>query len=439
LLAFALPGLGVGTLFFLLSMFLLPFASEVLGTGTALLSGFILLARLWDGISDPLAGHYSDRTRSRLGRRRPWMLAAIVPIAFASWMLWVPPPALGGRALELWLGAWVIAFYTATTLFYVPYQSLGAELSPDPHETTRVFSGMVAGQVSGTLVAAVLGTWVMEQAAVPRDAAGRMTLGLAAFTAVAIGFAVWRLREHASYERAHGAKRLFSAFRDVWRNPHARVVYLATGIDNLGTASLATLAFFYAKYILDAAEQTPLFLVFNVVPGLAVIPLVHRMAARFGKVPVWRVALCVQSLGFVGLSLLQPGQMALAFLAVATVSLGGTSGQVLAPSVMSDVVDSDELTSGERKEGAFYALRNLTFKLAFGLGAVAVGLMLEWTGFVPGAPLGRGTEFGMRTLMGGTPALGALVAVFVLGHYRLGPLEHARVLAQLAQRARDAD
>jgi Na+/melibiose symporter-like transporter len=91
------------------------------------------VSRVWDAISDPLVGYYSDKTQSSLGRRRSWLLLSMLPIAAMFVMVFSPPASLTGAGLVVWMAVGVIGFYSAMTLFMVPHLSMGPELSSDYH------------------------------------------------------------------------------------------------------------------------------------------------------------------------------------------------------------------------------------------------------------------------------------------------------------------
>ena len=99
---YALPGAGIGFTWFLLSVYLMKFATDVLLIAPGVMGLLFGLSRIWDAVSDPLAGYLSDRTHSRLGRRRSWLLAAALPLAAGILMLWSPPASLSGTSLTVW-------------------------------------------------------------------------------------------------------------------------------------------------------------------------------------------------------------------------------------------------------------------------------------------------------------------------------------------------
>jgi len=168
--AYSLPSLGLGAMMGLVLVYFLKFATDVLLIPPALVGAIFGAARIWDAVSDPLAGHWSDRTRHALGRRRPWlfMSALLLPVGFVA--LWAPPTRLDSVGLVLWFAVWLFFLHTALTVFSVPYRALGAELSACPHDRTRAFAASsFAAHLGG--IAAIGCVAVIERAPDPRTTA----------------------------------------------------------------------------------------------------------------------------------------------------------------------------------------------------------------------------------------------------------------------------
>jgi GPH family glycoside/pentoside/hexuronide:cation symporter len=140
LAAYGGPTLGLGYLLFFVQFYFLKFATDVLLLAPAVIGVAMMGAKLWDAVSDPLVGTWSDRTRSRLGRRRPWMLASLPVLLVSFAALWRPPGDWGSAGVTFFCVTALVLFYTGFTLYTVPHGSLGAELSPDPHQRTRAFA-----------------------------------------------------------------------------------------------------------------------------------------------------------------------------------------------------------------------------------------------------------------------------------------------------------
>ncbi|MCY4504850.1 MAG: MFS transporter, partial [Hyphomicrobiales bacterium] len=152
---FALPVMASGYMFCIVSLYAMKFATDVLLIAPAVMGLLFGISRLWDAVSDPLVGYWSDGTRSRLGRRRPWILAAMLPVVLSFWMLFSPPTSLSTGQLAVWMGVAIVGFYTAQTLMVIPHMSLGAELSQEPHNRNKIFGARHAGWISGYIVALV--------------------------------------------------------------------------------------------------------------------------------------------------------------------------------------------------------------------------------------------------------------------------------------------
>ena len=137
--AYSAPTVGVGYMYLLIGLYIMKFSTDVLLISPAIMGTIFGVSRVWDAISDPLVGYYSDKTQSSLGRRRSWLLLSMLPIAAMFVMVFSPPASLTGAGLVVWMAVGVIGFYSAMTLFMVPHLSMGPELSSDYHERSRLY------------------------------------------------------------------------------------------------------------------------------------------------------------------------------------------------------------------------------------------------------------------------------------------------------------
>ncbi|TFG82738.1 MAG: MFS transporter, partial [Erysipelotrichales bacterium] len=113
--------LGVGVAMQVIGAYLVFFATVILGIPGSLAGLAVGISVFWDAVTDPVAGYLSDRTRTRFGRRRPWMLASALPVGLTYFAIWAPPGSLSGGALSLWIAGAILLFYSAMTVFNVPY------------------------------------------------------------------------------------------------------------------------------------------------------------------------------------------------------------------------------------------------------------------------------------------------------------------------------
>lgn len=430
---YGLPAAPVYFTFMLTGVYLLKYAADVLLVAPGIMGVLYGLSRIWDAVSDPIAGYLSDRTRSRLGRRRSWLLASAAPIALGFAMLWSPPGALSGAPLAAWLGLGVFVYFTGTTCFSIPHDSLGAELSLDYHDRTRVFGLKTAVAQTGTLLA-LGGMYLIIVAEQPRAAARSLVVVMAFAIPALIVLAVSRLRERPEYQ-GRGATDLRHGFRDVLANPHAARLLAVFFVENFGTANLGLLTPFVMEYVLDMERLTPAFIAVYFVPALLFIPMWIALSRRVGKKRLWLFSLSTMTVAFSGLFFVQPGDVALVCVLGFVAGVGGGCGQVVGPSIQADVIDYDELRTGQRKEGAYFAVWNFMRKSAYGVAAMLVGTLLSAVGFEPNAAQSEETRLGMRVLFSFVPAACFLAATLAFTRFRLGEAEHGEIRRQLDARA----
>ncbi len=432
LVAFGVPALAYSFYLFFVGVYFLNFATDVLLLNAGVMGVIFGLGRLWDAVSDPLVGYWSDRTQTGLGRRRPWLLAGIPALVVFSLMVWHPPAALEGGALVAWCTAALFGFYTAYTIYSVPHQSLGAELSLDHHERSRIFGVQRIAFVLGILLAfAALDR--VSNSADPRSAAGVAALIAAGVCSVVLLASPLRLRERPDYQ-GRGSRSPYAALRGVVGNPQARVLLFACFWDGLGTGVLGVLAVFLTKYSLQRPDLVAVVPAFFVISSVIAIPLWVMASRRFGKREVWLAALLLMGSFFGATFFVPPGQIALICALIAGAGMANGCGGAIGPSMLADVMDADELSSGERKEGAYFAAWGLALKAGLAFAVALSGVALDLAGFVPNVEQTRTAELTLRGVFAGGPLLGSLVAMFCLRRFSLDEAAHARIRAELDAR-----
>jgi Na+/melibiose symporter-like transporter len=442
-LAYGAPGVGAGYMYLLLGLYVMKFSTDVLLIAPAAMGLIFGASRIWDAVSDPLVGYLSDRTRSRFGRRRIWLMASIVPIAIAFVMVFSPPRALSDGALVAWMAVAIIGFYSAMTVFFVPHLSLGAELSKSYHERSRLFGMRHAFYTFGSILS--LATFYQliraeqQGADVVRDMAQYLSLGTALVMALLIVFAGSQLRERADYQ-GRVNERPYQAFRDVWRNPHARLLIVVTFIENIGSAAIGVLTLYVAQYVVGAPTLAPLFILCYMVPSTISVPLWLPLSRRFGKVRLWLFAMVLTGVSFGAMFALPFIDSTVAksiYISIAAMfaGLAAGCGGTLAPSVQGDVIDYDELMTGERKEGSYFAAWNFVFKGGMGVMLFLTGFVLQASGFVPNQPQTMTVQIAMVTLYGLFPLVCYGVGAFLFTRFTLDEAAHAEIRAELDRRA----
>lgn len=424
-LAYGGPILGFSASLFLLQFFFLKFATDVLFIAPATIGVIFALGRLWDAISDPLIGALSDRTRSRIGRRRPWMFAALPALALTYAMVWIPPAGLAGPALIAWTAVALFGYYTALTMYGIPHQSLGAELSTDHHDRSRIFGIRHASFLVGMMLS-FAAMQVVTNSDQPRVTAATIALVVIAVSSLLLLVPPSLVRERPEFQ-GRGGEEPRRSLADVFRNPHARVLLVVHTIEMLGSGVLGILSPYMAEYVLKRPDLIgPLPAVF-VVCSVVSIPLWVRLSRIYGKRDIWIVAMLGTAFSFGGMFFVGENDVALMVvllvLAGASTGCGGTVG----PSILADVIDYDEYVSGERKEGVYTAAWGLTLKGGHALVILLVGVVLQFAGFEPNAEQGAAANLALRGLFAGLPLVSFVVGAVLFSRFSLDEREHRRI------------
>lgn len=410
------------------------FATDVLLIAPGVIGTIFFLSKIWDAVSDPIVGYWSDQTRSHRGRRRSWMMASAIPLAAAAIMMWTPPAWLSPNALLVWVTVSLIAFYTAFTAYAVPQLALGAEINPVPHERARLFGGRQIGISLGMLCAFAIGAPLIVGHENARTNVIFLSVAGGLIFAIIALLCVRALPAEPTQENARGAKNPFAAVRDVAVNPHARLLLFVYFIEVFGIGGTSVMTPYVLEYVTDAASAIAyVFLAFTLATTLS-IPFWVAMSRRYERHRLWLFAMGLQAIGYGSIAFQDEGRIALLVVGCAINGFGTGCGQTLGQAIKADVIDYDELKTGERKEGTYYATWNLASKLGTGLMIALGGWALQWSGYVNGVPQ---TEFVKNTILfvaGGVPFICIAIGMVAFTRFSLDSKEHKRIRGELDRR-----
>jgi len=431
---YGFPATAVQFAYMLIAVMYMNFATDVLLVAPATVGAIFLASKLWDAVSDPVVGFLSDRTELRFGRRRSWILASSVPVAGFAIMLWAPPAGLSGTQLAVWVGVAIFGFYTAYTAFYVPHLALGAELSFERIERNRVYGSRQIGSAIGLLLAFALGAPLLERHETARVTAvelGWLT-GLACLVSIAIAALLLPREPTASVGR--GARNPVAALRDVWRNPHARILLFVFFIEWFGVGGTSVMAPYIVKYVIKLEGVLGLVLLAFVLPATLSIPVWVRLAGRFERHRLWMAGMALSCVGYASLLLLDEGRLWVMLCCSILCGTGSGCGNTLGQAIKADVIDYDEYMTGERKEGSYFAVWAFVQKLAVGLMIGLVGFLLSLAGYVENTDQPAVVRNAMIWLNGGIPSLCFVAGIFAFSRFRFGSAEHQRIREAIAAR-----
>jgi GPH family glycoside/pentoside/hexuronide:cation symporter len=433
-LTYSSPVLAVTFLSSLVSTYYVKYGTDVLLVAPGVMGLLYASSRVWEAICDPLVGFLSDRTRHRLGRRRTWILAAVIPLCMSSLMMWSPFAQLEGSWLLLWLLVGAFGFATGMSAFQIPHAALGAEISPESSDRARLFATNGVMLALGSFAALTVGLRTLRTAADPQAAAtGLFAVAAVLVSVLCVGMGV-RTREPASHQ-GRGASSPIRAYGDVWRNRHARILILVGLFVNVTYGAMGTVAVYMLQYVMRTPGSTELFMVSYFVPTLLSVPVWVMLTRRFEKRHLWMICLGTSALAYGSMGLVPEGVSLLTILPLAAVA--GTAGGgffVFEPAIRAEVIDFDECETGERKEGVYSASSQLVGKVAGAVMAAFVGMALGWSGYVPNLEQTATVKWVIRLLFAGVPALAFLTALALLLRFDLTAAGYARIRTELDRR-----
>ncbi len=509
----------------ILVFFLLFFFTNVAGLPAGLSGSILAIGKISDAINDPITGILSDRTRTRWGRRMPWMLFGAIPFGIFFFLQWIVPQFSNDTTVNNWcLFAYYVVigilFNIAYTVVNLPYTALTPDLTLDYNERTNLNSFRFAFSIGGSILSLVLATFIFQ--AYPGDPQQQyLVLGVVTslISVVAIFWCTFRIQERgASPILNQQGKKVFgfvlavigaiglvygiaqlsngtsngnlygicgillglefiafaltlifakteshlSSFQAIATKNKADSVP-TTPIKEQLKIAFANKAFLYVIgiYLCSwlAVQLTASILIYFVVSWMgmneAAFPIVaiavqgvalvmlffwQLVSEKLGKKGVYYLGMIIWIIAQAALFLIQPGQITLLYIGAIMAGVGVSVAYLIPWSMIPDVVDSDELSTGERREGIFYSFMVLLQKFGLALALFLVGQALEFSGFIqqiPGEPIPVQPEsalLAIRIAIAPLPTVFLIIGLILTYFYPITKEVHADIRLQLQAR-----
>ena len=421
------------------SMFLLYYYTDVLGLSATTAGLIFLVAMVWDGISDPIMGFLAERTRTRWGSYRPYLLFG-GPVLAVSMILMFYRPAAEGTALVIYAAATHVLFRTVYTVMSIPYSSLSARITRSSAVRNELSAWRMVSATTGGFVVALLTLRLVEYFGQGNLAEGFFWTAVC-FAALSIPVFLFLFvttdepaKRVSSDAGADSAVPLGEALALLARNRAFMLVSLATALLFMAGVTGSKTLIYYYKYTLgdEAASGDALALMTG---GAALlIPLWAWAATRIEKSTVW---LCGLSISFVVtvLIFLNPFEtVAVVTTLFALGSIGSAASYLSFWSMVPDTVEYGELESGKRVESLAFGLMSFVQKVSFGIAAAMLGFLLDAVGYAPNTPQTPETLAAIKMIMTLLPAGFLLGAIALLWFYPITRARHAAIVSELAAR-----
>ncbi|MDH3273352.1 MAG: MFS transporter [Gammaproteobacteria bacterium] len=389
---------------------LMPLYAITMGLDAQAIAGIFFTTKMFDVVTDPIFGIVSDRYKTPWGRRRPWLVLGTIILVLAIYMLFIPTGQVGSG----YLFGWLIVVYIGWTLTTVSHTAWALELSPDYDQRTDITGWLQVAAMLG-MMSVALTPALMEQFGSPSHADKVAAVGwmLIILLPVAVFICLRSLPEPTSPPPTHiGFRRALAIVAGNWALLR---LLAANAAITAAYAVVQSLFVFFVTYTLLLGDRTGFTLFFLMIGGMVFIPVWVKLAQHFTKHATMQLAVLYGMVVPALMFFLPPGQLwltALAFLFVGAIT---SAHEMLPRTMMADVCDHDQAESGSERMGLYYALLQLSSKLAAGLMASGIYMALSWIGFDPdaGAENSQAMIENVRYLIVFTP-IGAYLLVLLL-------------------------
>lgn len=448
-LAYGAGDLGPAITSSVFTFFTMVFLTNVAGISAGLAGSVLLIGKISDAVNDPIIGLLTDKTKSSWGRRLPWIFYGTVPFGIFFFLLWIVPPGMNSLGLFWYyviIGATYQLFYTVVNL---PYIAMTPELTQDYNERTQLNSFRFAFSIGGSILSLILAKVFFDSITNRQQQYILLAATCSIITVLSLYYCIWGTRDsilafEAQHSQVKEVKSIHIAEQlaiALFNRPFLFVIgiYLFSWLAVQVTASVIP---YYAVECIKLRESdVPAVLI--CVQGSAMLMLFvwSYIAQKIGKKLVYFLGIFLWIIAEVGLFFLQPHQVILMYMIALMAGCGVSVAYLIPWSMVPDVIELDELKTGQRREGIFYGFMIILQKLILALSLFFVGIILESSGF-QGITQGQTTLtsqpesaiFAIRLAISPVPTICLIISLFLTYFYPITREMHAEILMKLRQK-----
>ena len=435
-LAYGIGDIGFSLTDTTLGVVFLIFLLDVVGLEPAKAALAIFIGKSWDYVNDPIVGYFADRTRTRWGRRRPYLLFGFIPFGLAFTVMWIIPPFESQWALTAYYAFAYFVYDSLYTIVSMPYVALTPELTQDYDERTSLTSYRMAFSLVGGLVAFVVPLMIigtLEPANADRVVTMGIVFGIASALPLLFTFFGTREKEEYASQPQPGLREQFRAVRG------NRPFWFAAGIFLFTWTAIEiiqNMLLLFLKYRMNLAAESDLVAGAVFITAIIVLPFWVWVSQRTDKRQSYMYGMLFFIAVMITLGFLDPSLGFSVVIGLACFAgIGVSATHVLTWAMIPDAVEVDELQSGARHEGMFYALVTLFRKVASSIAIPMTALILGWSGYAANSSQQPDTAvWAIRMLIGPVASFFLLAGILFARFYPLSREVHAETREQIALR-----
>ena len=431
-------GYGIGDIAICLywsgvGLYLLYFYTDVVGISGSLAGLIYFIGMAWDAVTDPFMGYVAERTRTRWGVYRPYLLFGNIPLALSFVLLfWVPP--LEGSSLFFFLLFANLLHRTCFTLVSVPFSSLTPRITSDSQERTNLTGFRMLGAQTGTNLMALLAFPIIFWVGGEDESMGFIVLAsIAGITAILIHsitfITVKEPESDQGIERVGGS--LTDAAMAIGNNKPFWLVFSATLIVGITTIFFGNNLIYYTKYALDLHEHQGMILFTSGIVAFLSIPIWWITSNRLGKKITWLISSAITLSSLILFYFYDIKTLNELLFLVAFIGFGSGAGGILFWSMLPDTIEYGEVHTGVRSESSLYGFMTFAQKGSIAIAVLILGWVLDAIGYQANQVMSAATVDNMKIIMTLIPILGISCSLIIIYFYPIDSKMHKDLLRQL--------
>ena len=433
-------GYGIGDIAICLywsgvGLYLLYFYTDVVGISPSMAGLIYGIGMLWDALTDPFMGYIAERTRTKWGVYRPYLLFGNLPLALSFILLfWVPP--FEGAMLFFFLLFTNLLHRTCFTLVSVPFSSLTPRITSDSQERTNLTGFRMMGAQTGTNLMALLAFPIIFWVGGENESLGFVVLaslaGLTAMVIHAITFVTVKEPENdQGIERVGGS--LSEAASAIGKNGPFWLVFSATLIVGITTIFFGNNLIYYTKYALDLHEYQGTILFTSGIVAFLSIPIWWAISNKLGKKITWLISSSITLTALMVFYIYPITLLNELLVLVAFIGFGSGAGGILFWSMLPDTIEYGEVHTGVRSESSLYGFMTFAQKGSIAFAIIILGVVLDAIGFQANEIQSKNTIDDMKAIMTLIPSIGVAISLIIIYFYPIDAKMHKELLEQLKE------
>ncbi len=439
-LKFGVGDFGMSAVTALLQFYMLFYYTDVVGIKPSVAGTAILVGKLtWDMINDVLFGYLEDKTVSRWGRRKPYLMFCALPLAGSFWLTLSLPSGMSNVAAFFAIIGTFILYDTFNTLIVTAYSAMTAELTTDYDERTSISTYRMVfnavGYIFGAGITTALATMISSSANISLRQGWScvgLIFGLLAGLTVLVPALFVNVGPAVSDEPTTmpPMKAILSTLQN---KPFVKYIIISSLMSTAFTLVTTMLPYYLVYQMRMGDNQSLIMLLLLGTLTLFIVPC-SKVSLKIGKARTYALGIGIACTALVVAFFISSGSTALLYIVAIVAGIGFSSQWVCPHSMIPDVIEYDELATGERREGIYYGMNAMAGKITGALGSAICGWGLDLCGYVENAEQTATALFGIRFLFALLPAILLILCIPMLMRYPITREGHAKVVEELERR-----